>query len=55
MHIYNDKIGSPYVYEITDDEQINVLFVGENVAECQRFIDGAGKRRRARRRLPTVR
>ena len=42
MYIYNDEIGNPYVYEVTDDEQINVLYVGDSVKDCQRFIESAG-------------
>ena len=37
--IYNeDDCASPYVYEVTEDEQIDVAYVGKDLADCQGWL-----------------
>jgi hypothetical protein len=44
MHVNSDDEGHPYVYGVTDDEQIEVLYSGRNEMDCRLWIN---KRARA--------
>ena len=38
FHIHNDGEGYPYVFRMTEDEQIEILHVAETLDECREWV-----------------